>query len=155
MRGRRSTLEGVAVYRARPASQRRFDQRGASFVVGNVALARVREQRQNRGNSPGGGGLAGRDGDQEFDEMVVDFPTTGLDNVDVLSTDGLLDFNPRLAHGEFRKKDLGRRNSEKIAYCLGEAGVGGAPYNNDIPDHVRRWGARSKRVMMVVVVMRR
>lgn len=64
----------------------RLCERSTSLVVGNVTLARVREVGKNGGNATGGGSLAGRDGDQKLDEMVVDTATSRLDHENIFTT---------------------------------------------------------------------
>ena len=47
--------------------------------------------------------------------MVVDFAASGLDDVDILATDRILDLKTALANRELREDSLTRRNAEGIA----------------------------------------
>ena len=58
-------------------------------------LGRVGEARDHGRHPPGRGRLAGVDHDQELHEVVVDLAASRLDDVDVLASNGLADFNAK------------------------------------------------------------
>lgn len=73
--------------------------------------------------------------------MVVDFVAGvlgpgGLDDVDIFSTNRLLDFATRFSNRELGQNTVARRYSEDIADVMNELGVGVAPKDNQIADHL-------------------
>lgn len=74
-------------------------------------------------------------------EVVVDLPTTRLNDEDILAAHRLLDLHARLAHGKFAQEDLSRRDAEVVADGLGELGMAAAAQNHEIADH---GGARGR-----------
>jgi hypothetical protein len=111
-------------------------QRRADLVVGQIALSRVWEERQDRGDSPCACGLACAQGDEELHEVVIDLAAAGLDNVDILVANAVADLDPSLSISELLEFDVGRRDAEVGADVVGELGVGGATEDNDIAHHV-------------------
>ena len=81
--------------------------RGAPLLaVWQVGLSRVREDRQHGGDLFGRGSFAGRDHDEKLDEVIIDMAAAGLDNVDILLSDGVLDGHGGLAVAKLDKVDL-------------------------------------------------
>lgn len=81
--------------------------------------------------------------DAGFYEMVVDFVVgvlgaSGLDNVDILSTNSLLDLAPALADGELGQDAVASGDAEYVADVVDKLGVGVAPQDDKIPDHLGR-----------------
>jgi hypothetical protein len=78
--------------------------------------------------------------DASFYEVVVDLVgrilgARCLYDVDVLSTDRLLDLAPALADLELGKSAVALRDTEDVANIVDELRVGVAPENNEIADH--------------------
>jgi len=115
---------------------RSLGERSASLVVGNVALSRVREEREDGGDALGRGSLAGRDGDEKLHQVVVDLAAAGLDDEDVLASDRVHDLDASLSNSELAEKDVCRRDTEVIADCLGQLGMRAASQNDQIAYHV-------------------
>lgn len=72
--------------------------------------------------------------------MVVDFvigvlSASSLNDVDILSTNGLLDFASALANRELGQDAVASRDTEYVAYIVDELGVGVAPKDDKIPNH--------------------
>jgi hypothetical protein len=102
-------------------------------------LARIREKRKDSGDSTSRGGLAGGDGNEELQQVIINLATSGLDDVDVFLTDRLLDLNPGLAHGELREQNLRGWDSQHTADRFGQLRVGSAPDDNKIANHSFGW----------------
>ncbi len=113
----------------------RLRQRRARLVVGEIRLSGVREERDNGSDTLGRANLASRDHDAELHEMVVDAAGAGLDDVDILSTNGILDLAAGLASGEFGEDAIARGYTEDIADTLGELRVGVASQQNNVANH--------------------
>ena len=96
MRGLRLTLKGVREV-GFIVTIGSFDKRSSSFVVWNIALPRVGEQWQDSGDFPRRSGLAGRDGDEQLHEVVIDLSTARLYDIDIFPTHGFFDLNSSLA----------------------------------------------------------
>lgn len=90
---------------------------------------------EDGGNTLGGGGFAGGDGDEELDDTVIDAATAGLDDEDVFAADRVVDFDARFADGELGERDAAVGDAELVADCGHELGVGGAAEDDDIADH--------------------
>lgn len=78
-----------------------------------------------------------------FYEVVVDFMVwvlgaSSLDDVDILSTDSLLDFASALADCELGQDSIARRDTKYVANVVDQLGVGVAPKYDKIPDHIGR-----------------
>jgi hypothetical protein len=108
----------------------------ADLVVGQIALARVREERQDCGDSSCACGLACAQGDEELHEVVIDLAAAGLYDVDILIAHAVADLDPSLSISELLEFDVGRRDAEVGADVVCELGVGGATEDNNIPHHV-------------------
>jgi hypothetical protein len=100
-RSGRSALKCVAI--GRFSSYGGLHKRSTGLVVWDITLARVGEERKDSGDSACRGGLAGGNRDQKLEQVIVHFSTAGLNDVDILLTDGLLYFNAGLTDGEFRE----------------------------------------------------
>lgn len=98
-------------------------------------MSRVREKRNNGGNPLCRPNLAGRDHNAEVNEVVVDLAGTGLDDVDILASDGILDLTAAFTAREFIQNSVTGRNAENAADSLGELRVGIASQNDNIADH--------------------
>lgn len=140
-RRRRDALEGVVFGLRLPARVAgaavllAARERCAGLVVWEVGLAGVREERDDGGDAFGGARLAGRDHDAELHEVVVDAPGTGLDDVDILPADRVLNLAPRFAAGELGEDALALRQAEDVGDVVRELGVGVAAQQNDVADH--------------------
>lgn len=110
-------------------------ERGAGLVVGNVALARVREQRQHGSDALRGRGAAGRDGDQQLHQMVVHLPAARLDDKDILAADALSNLHARLADGKFAKQDVRRRYAQVVADGGSQLRVRVAAEHDEVANH--------------------
>ena len=128
-----STVEGVVAIAVQLG--RGLGERSASLVVRDVALSRVREQREDGGDALGRGGFAGRDGDEKLHQVVVDLAAAGLNDEDILASDRVHDLDASLSYSELAEKDVCRRNTEVIADSLGELGVRATAQNNQIAHH--------------------
>jgi hypothetical protein len=79
--------------------------------------------------------------DAGFYEVVVDLVGRILSagclyDVDILSTDGLLDLTPALADLKLGKGAVALRDTEDVADIVDERGVGVAPKDDEIADHL-------------------
>ena len=110
-------------------------QRSAGLVVRDVALAGVREQRKNGGDLSGRSSLAGGDGDEELDQVVIDTPSARLKNVDILAPDGLVDLDSSLADGKLGQEDITDGDLEVVANCCVELRMGASSQYDDVADH--------------------
>lgn len=90
-------LERVVFFRR----ARRLSKRSAGLVVRPVGLPGVGEEGHDGGDALGRASLAGGDHDAEINEVVIDIAGAGLDDVDILATDGVLDLTAAFAAGEF------------------------------------------------------
>ena len=95
----------------------------------------VREERNNGSDPLGGTNLASRDHNAKINEVVVDVAGTGLDDVDILASDRVLDLAAAFTAGEFVQNSVARRDAENTADSLGELRVGIASQDNNIADH--------------------
>lgn len=98
-------------------------------------MSGVREERNNGSNPLGRPNLAGRDHNAEVNEVVVDIAGTGLDDVDILASDGVLDLAAAFTAREFVQNPVTGRDTENAADSLGELRVGIASQNDNIADH--------------------
>lgn len=135
VRGRRGTLEGIAITGLVRSGG--FRKGSPGLVVRDIALTGVREQRKDCGHSVGGRRLAGGNGDQKFQEKIIDLSSTGLNNVDILPTNRFFHFHSGLAHGKFREQDICRGDSQNVADLLSQVRVGSSSNDTNIPDHCR------------------
>lgn len=115
---------------------RRFRKRSAGLVVGYVALSGVGKEGKDCGHPLRRCGLAGRDCDEQFHQIVIDLPTAGLYDVDILFPDRLFNLDPSLADRELGEEYLRGGNTQVIADGLVQARVGAAPKNDNVSDHV-------------------
>jgi hypothetical protein len=105
------------------------------LVVRQVALARVREQRQDCGDSSCACSLACAQSDEQLHEVVIDLAAARLHNVDILVADTVANLDPSLAVGELLQLDVGRGDSEVGADVFGELRVRGTAEDDDVADH--------------------
>lgn len=132
----RPRVEGVLLALAFARLHRHASQWGPLLIVRKIALSRVGKEWEHGGHPLRAGGLARRDGDEEFHEVVVDSAASALHDVDILLSHRLAHFHPRLAHAEFGEVDVGGRDAEMGADGVDEAGVGGAREEDQITDHL-------------------
>jgi hypothetical protein len=130
----RSAVEGVVAVAVQLG--RSLGERSASLVVRNVALSRVREEREDGGDALGRCGFAGRDGDEKLHKVIVDLAAARLDDEDVLSSDRVHDLDASLSDSELAEENVCRRNTEVVADCLGQLGVRAAAQDDQIAHHV-------------------
>lgn len=76
------------------------------LVVWKIGLSGVREERHHSSDSLCGSGFAGRNGNQQLHKVVIDTTRSRLDNVDILSSDRVLNLNSSLSDSEFREDGL-------------------------------------------------
>jgi len=107
----------------------------ASLVVGPIGLPGVGEERDDGGNSLRRSRLAGRDHNAEVDEVVVDAAGAGLDDVDILAADGVLDLAAALAAREFCEDAVAGRDAEEVADIFRQLRVRVAAEEDDVADH--------------------
>lgn len=81
---------------------RSLRQRSPSLIVGYVALSRVWEQGKDCRDFSCGGGFAGRDCDQQLHQVVINLARSRLYDVDIFSSNRLLDLDAGLANSKFR-----------------------------------------------------
>lgn len=94
--------------------------------------------------------------DASFHEVVIDFLARvlragGLDDVDVLPTHRLLDLAARLSDRELGQDAIARRHAEGVADIGDQLGVGVAPQDDEISDHI--WDGLDCSFGIVVVVV--
>lgn len=73
--------------------------------------------------------------------MIVDLLASvlcagSLNNVNVLSTDGLLDLAARFSDREFGQDAIARRDAENVADIVDKLRVGVSSQNDEISDHI-------------------
>jgi hypothetical protein len=129
-----SAVEGVVAIAVHLG--RSLGERSASLVVRNVALSRVGEKRKDGGDALGRGSFAGRDGDEQLHQVVIDLAAAGLDDEDILSSDRVHDLDASLSDRELAKQDVCRRNTEVVADCLGKLRMRAAAQNDQIAHHL-------------------
>lgn len=105
------------------------------LVVRQVALARVWEQRQDRGDSSCACSFACAQSDEQLHEVIVDLAATGLHDVHILVTDAVANLDTSLTIRELLQLDVGGRDSEVGADVLGELRVRGTAEDHDVADH--------------------
>jgi len=69
--------------------------------------------------------------------VVIHLSAAGLDNVDILSADRLLNFHARLADCEFPKQYFGWGYAKVVADGFDQLRVGAASQDNQITNHCR------------------
>lgn len=79
--------------------------------------------------------------DAELHEVVVDLVegilgASRLDDVDIFSTDRLLDLATALSDRELGQGAVARGHSEDVADVVDQLGVGVAPEDDEVPDHL-------------------
>ena len=67
--------------------------------------------------------------------MIVDFPASGLDNVDVFPTHGFVDLHAGLPHGELGEHDIALGDAEMFTYGAIELWMGASAEDHKIPNH--------------------
>lgn len=87
---------------------------GTGLVL--LVLTSVGEAGDDGSNAASRGGLASVDHDEELHEVVVDLSASGLDNVDILVTDGLSDGDRGLLVRVLEHNSLGKLGSETAIY---------------------------------------
>ncbi len=113
-------------------------ERRANLVVWKVWLSRVWEQRQDSGNTLRRASLARRDHDAEVDKVVVDLAAARLDDIDILSTDRVLDLKTALADRKLGKDSLACCNAEGVTDGLDQLRVRLPAEDHDIACHCWR-----------------
>lgn len=120
-RGSRHALERVVLLRAILVGAR---ERGTGLVVGPVRLARVGKQRHDGSDTFSGTSFASRDHDAEVNEVAIDVAGTGLNDIDILATNRVLNLAAAFTTREFAENTIAWRYAENIANVIGELGVG-------------------------------
>ena len=76
--------------------------------------------------------------------MVIGLASTGLYDVDIFPTHGLVDLDPSLSNGEFGEEHIALGNAETITYLLIQLRVRAAAKDNDVADHGARLQVESR-----------
>lgn len=138
--GGRDTVESVLVLSILAVGGGRLVQRSAGLVVGQVGLPRVGEQGKDSGDSASRTSLAGRDHDAEVHEMVIEpaaiATEASLDNVDILSAHGILNFATTFARGELGQDPAAGGQAENTADAFHQFGVGVTAEDDNVTDHL-------------------
>lgn len=71
--------------------------------------------------------------------MVVDLAAAGLNDEDILSSDGIHDLDASLSYSELAEQDVCRRNTKVVADCLGQLRVRAAAQDDQVADHSDCW----------------
>ena len=130
------TLECVVLLLdARHRKGRALGQGSADLVVGQIGLARVGEEGHHSGDPSRRPGLAGGDHDAEVDKVIVDGASAGLDDVDILATDRVLDLAATLTDLELAQDAVAGRDAQDVADVLDQLGVRVAAEDDNVLDH--------------------
>lgn len=138
--GGRDTVESVLILSILAVGGGRLVQRSAGLVVGQIGLPRVGEQGKDSGDSASRTSLAGRDHDAEVHEMVIEpaaiATEASLDDVDILSAHGILNFATTFARGELGQDPAAGGQAENTADALHQFGVGVTAEDDNVTDHL-------------------
>lgn len=138
--GGRDTVESVLLLAVLAVGGGRLVQRSAGLVVGQVGLPRVGEQGKDGGDPARRTSLAGRDHDAEVHEVVIEpaavATEASLDNVDILSTHGILNLAATFARGELGQDSAAGGQAENATDALHQLGVGVTTEDDNVADHV-------------------
>lgn len=129
--GSRARLKGVGIR----ADTGGFGEGSADLVVGNIRLARVGEEGHHGRNLLCGSRLAGRDGNEQLNEVVVDVAGATLDDKDILSTHRVVDFDTGLANRKLRQHDAAIGDAQHLAHAVDKDRVRGPAEDDNVADH--------------------
>jgi hypothetical protein len=115
--------------------RRSFGERGADLVVWKIRLSRVWKQRKHSSDTLRRSSLACRDHDAKINEVIVDLSTARLDDVDIFSTNRILDLKAAFSDGKFRENSIASWYAKCVADVFEKLRVGIAPEDDDITNH--------------------
>lgn len=98
-------------------------------------MPRVGEERNDGSDTLSRAGLAGGNHDAEVNEMIVDMAGSGLDDVNILASDRVLDLAATFAAGELGQDAITGRDAEDVADIVRQLRVGVAAQEDDVANH--------------------